>query len=138
MKFIRFYLAGTFFLPRLTVFHIACRFFRVRGKTIFTLCYTCALLEQQEECQHRDPRKRGLIGIYSSPEILYALTVGYNIIQVLPPSPPPFHRLVGIFLGFSNLDLERRERRTSFIRRIYESTRTGFQKKNTSWFFFRF
>ncbi|XP_077361782.1 uncharacterized protein LOC144006673 [Festucalex cinctus] len=53
-----------------------------RGKLVFTLCRTCAELNNQESsCSHNDD-ERALTGVWVTPEFNKALELGYTVSQI--------------------------------------------------------
>lgn len=63
-------------------------------RMMFTLCRTCADESLSTEstlmppCQHSD-KQRNFEGVYTSPEVLYAVDRGYRITNIFEVNPPP-------------------------------------------------
>jgi hypothetical protein len=54
---------------------------KINNRLVFTLCRTCAELENNEECNHTD-EQRSLTGVWCSPELNKAIEMGYEVSKV--------------------------------------------------------
>lgn len=54
---------------------------KINGKLMFTLCYKCALDQNQNACMHSD-KERALISTWCSPEINKAVESGYTLLKI--------------------------------------------------------
>ncbi len=54
---------------------------KINGKLVFTLCYTCAMEQNQERCTHTD-EERALTFTWCTVEIKKAIEKGYKIIKL--------------------------------------------------------
>lgn len=82
---------------------------RCRGKTVFSLCRTCAQNASLEACQHDTP-DRQLLGVWTTPELEKAVQFGYRIDWVFEvwswgPRKDPYVRQ-DLFKDFINRMLE--------------------------------
>jgi hypothetical protein len=55
--------------------------YRSNGKLKFPLCRTCADLESQTPCKCSG-KQRALTGVYCTPEILKAISLGYKLVKI--------------------------------------------------------
>lgn len=56
--------------------------FRCHSKLLFPLCRTCAVMQNQEKCDHEDIEDRCLTGTWCAPELQLAVEKKYKLITV--------------------------------------------------------
>ena len=54
---------------------------KINGKLVFSLCRTCAELQQTAKCRH-SPNKRALSETWTSVEVQKAVSLGYEVLQI--------------------------------------------------------
>jgi hypothetical protein len=93
---------------------------KINGKLMFTLCYTCALKQNQDDCTCSD-EGRMFTQTYCTPEVNWALKMGYQIVkihQVLHWSDSqkynPETKTGGLFTEYVNTFLKMKQEASGF------------------------